>query len=117
MPFINMAGNEAVYDVADTNIYQTNGYSGTDADVDDTERYTSSFDLTSKDGARLSLKFDGSGATDNLYLYVYSSLTSSFDGDEVAEASVNITSDGSEDIYTFALMASDYGHGHFRDRR
>lgn len=108
-----MAHESYLYDATDTELYKTDGYGGSDADVDDTERYTDGIDLTVHTGAAIDFKFDGSGGTDDLNLYLYKRRDSSWDGDEIAIWSVTVDSDGSEDIYHFTLDES-YGAGHFR---
>jgi hypothetical protein len=107
------------YDGSDTELYSTNIYGGTDADldnstpVDDTDGYTSDIDLTSKIYATIDFKFDASGATDDLVLTLYRRRDSSWDNDEIAIFSITIESDGSEDIFSF-LIDSTFGPGHYR---
>lgn len=101
------------YAGADQELYQTNGYGGTDPDVDITERYTSDIDLTVNLGTAIDFEFDGSGATDDLLLYLYKRRNGTWDGGEIAVWSVTVASDGSADIYHFTIDES-YGAGHFR---
>jgi len=101
------------YDGSSTNIYRTNAYSGTDADVDSTVRFTADIDLTQKVFAVCELKFDASGATDDLKLSLYRSLDNAWDGDELEILSITIDSDGSEDFWSMTL-GPDFGPGHYR---
>jgi hypothetical protein len=101
------------YDLADTELYKTDGYNGSDPDIDSTTRYTEDINLTASIGATIDFKFDGSGGTDDLILSLYKRRDSNWDGDEIAIWSVTIDSDGSEDIYHFTIDES-YGAGHFR---
>ena len=102
-----------VYDTTDRELYKTDSYGGSDADLDTTMRYTSDIDLTFNTGAVVDFKFDGSGATDDFVLYLYKRRDANWDGDEIAGWSGMISSDGSEDIYHFTIDET-YGAGHFR---
>jgi hypothetical protein len=57
-------------------LYKTDGYGGSDADIDGTERFSSDVDLESNghEGAQCHLKYDASGTTDGLEVAVYGSL-------------------------------------------
>jgi hypothetical protein len=57
-------------------LYQSDGYGGSDADVDGTERFSSDVDLETAghEGAHCHLKYDASGTTDDLEVAVYGSL-------------------------------------------
>jgi hypothetical protein len=57
-------------------LYQTDGYGGSDADVDGTERFSSDVDLETDghEGVHCHLKYDASGTTDDLEVAIYSSL-------------------------------------------
>ena len=107
------------YAGSDTELYSTNLYSGSDADldntapVDDTDGYTANIDLTQKTGAVIMFKFDASGSTDNLSLKLFKRHDSSWDGDEIAIDEVEVDSDGSEDIYTYDILPA-MGPGHYR---
>jgi hypothetical protein len=101
------------YDGSSTNIYRTNAYSGSDADVDSTLRFTADIDLTQKVFAVCELKFDASGTTDDLKLSLYRSLDNAWDGDELEILSITIDSDGSEDLWSMTL-GPDFGPGHYR---
>lgn len=103
---------KCIYDPTDTELYKTNLYSGSDSDIGGTQLYTSDIYLSDEDGANVDFKFDCSGTTDNLKLYLYRRRDASWDGDEKAIWSTTVTSDGSEDIYTFSL--SGYGRAHYR---
>jgi hypothetical protein len=109
------------YDVADVELYKTNLYGGSDADldntapVDDTDGYTADIDLTSKIFAAIDCKFDGNNATDDLVLTLYRRRDASWDGDEISIWSVTISNDGSEDIYALELGPhKGFGPGHYR---
>lgn len=102
-----------LYETADNELYKTDGYGGSDADVSTSVVYTDTVDLTDYLGAVVDIVFDGSDATDNLSLYLYKRRDDTWDGDEIAVWSGTITSDGSEDIYHFTIDES-YGPGYFR---
>lgn len=109
------------YGGSDEELYQTNLYGGSDADldntepVDDTDGYTSDIDLTTQIYATIDFKFDSNGATDDLVLTLLSSRDSSWDNDEIAVFEITITNDNSEDIYSFELGPHrGYGPGHYR---
>lgn len=107
------------YDAADTELYQTNLYGGTDADldntapVDDTDGYTSDINLEQKVGCQVDFKFDASGTTDDLVLKLFKRRDNSWDGDEIEIWSQTVDSDGSEDIFTFTITP-EFGAGHYR---
>jgi hypothetical protein len=62
--------------VAVQDLYKTDGYGGSDVDIDGTERFSSDVDLETDghEGAHCHLKYDASGTTDDLEIAVYSSL-------------------------------------------
>ena len=99
------------YEDSDSELYKTNLYSGGDADIAGTEVFTSDIDLTTYMGATVDFQFDASGNTDDLILKLYRRRDSSWDDDEIAQHQVTVSSDGSEDIYTYTI---DQGAGHFR---
>jgi hypothetical protein len=107
------------YGGSDEELYQTNLYSGSDADldntapVDDTDGYTSGIDLTSKIFAVIDFKFDASGATDDLILKLFRRNDSSWEGDEIAIDEITVSSDGTEDIFSYVIGPS-HGPGHYR---
>lgn len=102
-----------LYDGEDTELYKTDGYSGSDADIDNTEKFTSDIDLTIQLGAVIDFKFDGTNGTDNITFNLYKRRDSSWDGDEIALSTASDTNDGSEDIYTKTITES-LGAGHYR---
>lgn len=106
-------GAQWTYGATDEELYKTDGNGGTDADINDTEKYTSDIDLTVSRGATIIIEFDGSCATDDLIVSLYARQNDSWDGDEVAQSSVTMTNDGSEDIYTLNITPA-YGAGHYR---
>jgi len=57
-------------------LYKTDLYGGTDADVGGTEQFSSDVDLETNghEGAHVHLKYDCSGTTDDLEVAVYASL-------------------------------------------
>jgi hypothetical protein len=101
------------YDGSSTTVYRTNAYSGTDPDVGSTQQFTADIDLTQKVFAVCELKFDASGATDDLKVSLYRRLDSSWDGDELEILATTIDSDGSEDLWSFTI-GPDFGPGHYR---
>ena len=108
-----MAQDSYFYDKNDKKLYKTDGYGGSDTDVDSTERFTENIDLTVNLGANVDIKFTGSGSTDDLALFLYGRRDSSWDGSEIAIWNTNINNDGSESIYNFTIDGS-YGAGHYR---
>ena len=109
------------YGGSDEELYQTDGYGGSDADIDNdppvdaTDGYTSDIDLTDNVEATVDFKFDSSGTTDNLVLYVFKRRNSSWDGDEIALWTIEVSSDGSEDIYNVNISpAGGWSAGHYR---
>jgi len=101
------------YDGSNISIYRTNAYSGSDPDVDATLRFTADIDLTQKIFAVCELKFDATGATDDLKVSLYRSLDNIWDGDELEILSITIDSDGSEDLWSMTI-GPDLGPGHYR---
>lgn len=107
------------YAGSDTELYQTNLYGGSDADLDNTapvdatDGFTSNIDLTSNIFATIDFKFDASGATDNLVLKLFRARTSSHDIDAIAIDEITVSSDGSEDIFSYVIGPS-HGPGHYR---
>lgn len=109
------------YEDSDVELYSTNLYGGSDADldnsapVDDTDGFTSDIDLTTWVEATLDFKFDANGATDDLVLTVYKRRDSSWDYDEIAKIAITVPNDGSEDIFNLDLSpALGYTAGHYR---
>lgn len=102
------------FDLVDTNIYKTDGYSGTDADVDDTQRFTDNIDLTIQSGAEIDIKYDGSDSTDDLLLDIYKKLDSSWGGNEHEwKTQITIDSGGTEKVYHYTIP-ENYEPGHYR---
>lgn len=101
-------------------LYATGNYSGTDADLDntapvsDSDGYTANIDLTKRKGVKVTFKFDASGATDNLLLKLYDCPSGTWDGDEILVDQIEVTSDGSEDIYVYTITESAYGPSNYR---
>lgn len=109
------------YGGSDEELYQTNGFGGTDADLDnsapvsDADGYTSDIDLTDNMEANIDFKFDASGAVDDLLLTIYARRDSSWDGDEIAVLPIIVESDGSEDIFNLKLSpATGWPAGFYR---
>ena len=111
---------QLLYDIADTILYQTNLYGGSDADldntapVDDTDGFTQTIDLTSKTGINIDFKFTASGSTDDLVLKLYRRHDSTWDGDEVLLRTIEISNDGTETIYNYIIDALQDGPGFYR---
>ncbi len=111
---------QLLYDVADTSLYATNLYSGSDADldntapVDDTDGYCETIDLTAKTGINIAFKFTASGSTNELILKLFRSHSGTWDGDEDPIRTINVANDGTETIYSFSLDALQWGAGFYR---
>ena len=101
------------YEDDDVTLYETDGYSGEDADVGATIVFTEDIDLTEKKAIAVDFKFDGNNATDDLIIYLFKRRDDSWDDDEIAVWSATVDNNGSEDIYHFTIDES-YGAGHFR---
>jgi hypothetical protein len=102
----------------DVTLYATNLYSGTDADVDGTERFagdtTTDIDLTLHTYAVVDIKFTGSDATDDLYLNWYKRRDISWTGNELRwKSQLTIANDGTETEYHYTITPA-FGPGHFR---
>lgn len=119
--FIWFAANypEWELDGTDTELYKTNLYSGSDADLDNTapvdatDGFTSDITLTQKLGCVIDLKFDASGSTDDLVVKIYKRRESTWDGDEEPISQINYDNDGAETIVNLTLDES-FGPGVFR---
>ena len=111
---------QLLYDIADTILYQTNLYGGSDADldntapVDDTDGFTQTIDLTSKTGINIDFKFTASGSTDDLVLKLYRRHDSTWNGAEVLLRTIEISNDGTETIYPFTIDALQDSPGFYR---
>ncbi len=110
---IGMARESYLYDKIDIELYRTDGYGGSDTDLDDTERFTDNIDLTVNLGANVDFKFTGSGSTDDLVLSLYERRDASWGNSEIAIWNAAVNSDGTESIYSFTIGGS-YGAGHYR---
>jgi len=108
-----MRHDSHLYDQEDTQLYQTNLYSGTNADIANVELFAGDIDLTIMLGAAIDFRFTASGAVDDLELALYKRRDNDWDDDEIAVWSVTIASDGTEDIYHFTIDPT-YGAGHYR---
>lgn len=114
-----MATFDTGYDVAaEQELYQTNSFGGTDADLDNstpvsaTDGYTSNIVLTDEDQAALSFEFLGSNSTDDLVLSLFKRVGAAWKDTELALWSVTISNDGSQDVYTGLEIGEHRGHGH-----
>ena len=108
-----MARESYLYDKTDTELYRTDGYGGSDSDVDATESFTDSIDLAVNLGANIDFKFTGSGSTDDLALSLYKRRDAGWSGSETAIWSTTVGNDGSESIYNVTINGS-YGAGQYR---
>lgn len=113
---------EYEFDAADSELYKTGAYSGTDADLDNTapvdatDGYTSDIDLTQKTGVVIDFKFveaGGAVGTDDVTLKLFKRRDSTWDNDEISIWEFDIPNDGSEDIFSFTIDES-FGPGHYR---
>jgi len=102
-----------LYDKIDTELYKTDGYNGSDADVDDTERFTRNVDLTVKLNANIDFTFTGSGRIDDLALSLYKRRDANWTGNEVAVWNTTVNNNGLESAYNFTLNGT-YGAGHYK---
>lgn len=102
---------------AEEELYQTNAFSGTDADLDntapvsETDGYTSDIVLTDKEIAALSFEFLGNNSTDDLVLTLFKRVKAAWTGNEIALFSVTVTNDGSQDVYTDMEIGPHKGYG------
>lgn len=95
-------------------LYQTDGYSGSDADIDSTERYTSDIDLTVETGSSIDFKFDGTDATDDWYLQIYNRRNNAWEAiEEGWKSLLTVSNDGTETIYHYTIPET-YQPGHYR---
>jgi len=109
-----MGHQSYLYDDSDTNIYKTDGYGGSHTDVDSTERFTDSIDLTMNTGCQVDFKFDGNNSTDDWTLKIYKRRDSSWTGNEVLwKVAITISNDGTEKIYHYTIP-EDFQAGHYR---
>ena len=108
-----MARESYLYDKTDTELYKTDGYGGSDTDVDTTERFTEDIDITVRLGANIDFRFTGSGGADDIALSLYKRRDANWTGNEAAIWSATVASDGSEGVYNFTIDRS-YGAGHYR---
>lgn len=112
---INMGNRLWVETTSDEELYQTNLYSGSDADVNNTRKYTSDIALDRvNQQVSIDIKFTGSGSTDDLKVSIFKQRGGGWDGDEIAIFADTVQSDGSEDLYSLLIDINDYGMGHFR---
>lgn len=108
------------YDEDDIELYKTNGFGGTDADldntipVDDTDGYTSDINITIKMGCTVYFKFLASGSVDDLVLTLYKRSDSTWTTNSLPIKTITVPNDGSEDIYSFELDMFDWKPGHYR---
>lgn len=101
------------YAEADEELYRTDGYGGTDPDIDNiTPRFTSDIDLTANLGASVDFLFDGSGAAGDLLLYLYKKNAGSWESGVIAIRDIAVTNDGTEHTYHFTIDES-YGAGYY----
>lgn len=104
-----------LYNKVDSELYRTSGYNGGDADVDNTERFTSDIDLTVSSGAVIDITFDGSNDMDDLLLCIYRRRDENWQGVErMIEASITVSNDGTEGVFSLAIGRLHYGPGHYR---
>ena len=111
MPY---SSKEWKYEIDPLTIYQTNGYTGTDADIAGTELFTDDIDLTEYTNAEIDFKFDANDATDDLYLHIYKRGDITWTGTELRwKSRLVVENSGAETIYHYTIPI-DYGSGHYR---
>ena len=110
---IGMDRESYLYDKIDTELYKTDGYGGSDADVDDTERFTRNIDLTVKLNANIDFIFTGSGRIDDLVLSLYKRRDANWAGNEMAIWNTKVNNNGLESSYNYTLNGT-YGAGHYK---
>ena len=109
-----MPKDSHLYDTGDRELYLTDGYSGTDTDIDNTERFGDDIDLTVNTEAAVDFKFDGSDATDDLVLTIYKRRDSSWTGNEDSwRDALTVANDGTETEYHYTIT-KECGAGHYR---
>ena len=108
-----MSRESYLYDKADIELYKTNGYGGSDADINNTECFTRDIDLTMKIGANIDFSYTGSGSTDDLLLALYRRRDDSWNGSEIALWNTTIDNAGCESTYNLTIDGS-YGAGHYK---
>jgi len=113
-----MAGYPQGSQVAgEVEVYSTDAYSGSDTDVDATERYGVDINLTANVQFGMDIKLveiGGASGTDNVLMTVYSRRDNTWDGDEQKIDEKEYTNDGSEDIFRYVIDALKTGFGHYR---
>lgn len=103
-----------LYDKSDIELYKTNGYSGTNPDVNNTEKFTQNIDLTVNTGVVVDIIFDGSNDLDDLILNIYRRRDDNWQNVEnPIETPTTISNDGTERIFNMAI-GKTYGPGHYR---
>jgi len=102
------------YQDNDEELYKTDAYNGSDADIDDTERFTGDVDLTEMRYGVVDFKYAGTNATDDLVIILYRRRDRNWTGKENAvETTKIISQDGSEAVYCYPVLLS-HGPGHYR---
>lgn len=105
------------YDAANTELFSTDEYGGSDSDVTSIEQFSINIDLTAKTSVTMNCKFveiGGAPGTDSLIINIYRNLTNTWDGDEIRIKQVEIPNDGSEDIKSLVIDALASGFGNYR---
>ncbi|NOY63049.1 MAG: hypothetical protein GXP10_07855 [Gammaproteobacteria bacterium] len=100
-------------------LYKTNLYGGADADIDNTgpvngsDGYTSNINLTVKLFSTIDFTFTGNNATDDLIIELFRSTVSTWNGNEIAVDSFQISNPGVEAVYSYVIGPS-HGPGYYR---
>lgn len=103
-----------LFELTDTELYKTNLYSGTDADLDGTERFTEDIDLSVWSGASIDFKFTASDSTDNLLLNIYNTRDGNWEDFELAwKSQLTVENSGAQSKYHYTIPET-YQPGHFR---
>lgn len=110
-----MSNESWLYDNTDTRLYQTSAFTGSDATVEATEVYTSSFDLTKRTVATIDLNISpvSGNSVDDFSLSFYRRRSDSLTIYDAAISTVTIANAGASVRYSTVLDKTD-GPGWYR---